>query len=384
MLSAALIADPLPRPGEHQFDHPAKRLGLSVVLQARKHQILWGHTRTRRQTIELMPRSRTLSCGTDSGFTKRFMDSMARTYACPGECIKFAARAVRAGLGSGRLIAITGPIGVGKTVFLHRLQDDIASEKKVTVAESLSVDAARTTVPTLIAALFYDLSREKEVKIPTQGEKRERELRKFVVRSGKPVALFIDEAHDLHGRTLNGLKRLMEVVSRGGGNLSVVLIGHPKLRNDLRRPTMEEIGHRTDVLAFEGLGEDTRAYLDWLLGECAEDGVEVDTLIEPAALDLMAMRLSTPLQFAEHLNRAFEAGFRMGQKPITADIVAATLAPDFDDLEPRLTRQGYSVKVLAEQFHARPAEIQRFLNGQLDPGRTRELADRMRAVGLAL
>ena len=61
--------------------------------------------------------------------------------------------------------------------------------------------------------------------------------------------------------------------------------------------------------------------------------------------------------------------------PSTADIVAATLAPDFDDLEPRLTRQGYSVKVLAEQFHARPTEIRRFLNGQLDPGRTRELPE---------
>ena len=44
-------------------------------------------------------------------------------------------RAVRAGLGSGRLIAITGPIDVGKTVFLHRLQDEIASENKVTVAD---------------------------------------------------------------------------------------------------------------------------------------------------------------------------------------------------------------------------------------------------------
>ena len=104
-------------------------------------------------------------------------------------------RAVRAGLGSGRLIAITGPIGVGKTV---------------------------TTVPTLIAALFYDLSPEKDLKIPTQGEKRERELRKLVLRGGKPVALFIDEAHDLHSRTLNGLKRLMEVIARGGGSLSVV------------------------------------------------------------------------------------------------------------------------------------------------------------------
>ena len=148
-------------------------------------------------------------------------------------------RAVRAGLGSGRLIAITGPIGVGKTVFLHRLQDEIARESKVTVAESLSVDTARTTAPTLIAALFYDLSREKEVIIPSQGEKRERELRKPVLRSGKPVALFIDEAHDLHGRTLNGLKRLMEVIARGGGSLSVVLIGHPKL---LRRPAPPEHG----------------------------------------------------------------------------------------------------------------------------------------------
>ena len=293
-------------------------------------------------------------------------------------------RAVRAGLGAGRLIAITGPIGVGKTVFLHRLQDEIASEKKVVVAESLSVDTNRTTVPTLIAALFYDLSPEKDLKIPTQGEKRERELRKLVLRGGKPVALFIDEAHDPHSRTLNGLKRLMEVIARGGGSLSVVLIGHPKLRNDLRRPTVEEIGHRADILSFEGLGEDARAYLDWLLAECTEADTDVDALIEPAALDLMAIRLTTPLQFAEHLNRAFEAGFRTGQKPVTAEIVAATLAPDFDDLEPWLTRQGYSVKVLAEQFHAKPSEIRRFLGSQFDAGRTRELADRMRAVGLAL
>lgn len=103
--------------------------------------------------------------------------------------------AVRSGLGSGRLVAITGPVGIGKTVFLHRMQDEIAREKKVTVAESLSVDKTCTTVPTLIAALFYDLSREKEPKIPTQGEKRERELQKLVARSGKPVALFVDEAH---------------------------------------------------------------------------------------------------------------------------------------------------------------------------------------------
>ncbi len=194
----------------------------------------------------------------------------------------------------------------------------------------------------------------------------------------------MDEAHDLHGKTLIGLKRLMEVIARGGGNLSVILVGHPKLRNDLRRPTMEEIGHRTDILPFEGLGEEARTYLDWLLDQCTEDEARLDEIIEPAALDLLAERLTTPLQFAEYLNRALEAGFRTGQKPITPDIVSATLAPDFDDLEPRLTRQGYSVKVLADQFQSKPAEIKRFLSGQLEPARTRELADRMRMAGLSL
>lgn len=209
-------------------------------------------------------------------------------------------------------------------------------------------------------------------------------MQKLVARGGKPVALFVDEAHDLHGKTLNGLKRLMEVIERGGGILSVVMVGHPKLRNDLRRPTMEEIGHRTDVLPFDGLGEETRPYLDWLLTACVTADVPIDRLIEPEALDVLAERLSTPLQFAEHLNRTFEEGFRLGAKPVTPEIVEATFAPDFNDLEPRLTRQGYSAKILSDQFDARPAEIRRFLNGQLDSVRTRELANRMRAAGLAL
>ncbi|WP_170335377.1 hypothetical protein [Ruegeria arenilitoris] len=62
---------------------------------------------------------------------------------------------------------------------------------------------------------------------------------------------------------------------------------------------MEEIGHRTDPPPFEGLGEDARAYLDWLLDQCAVDDAPLDEIIEPAALDLLAERLTTPLQFAE-------------------------------------------------------------------------------------
>ena len=80
--------------------------------------------------------------------------------------------------------------------------------------------------------------------ISSQSERRERDLQELFKRAKKPVALFVDDAHDLHPKTLVALKRLTEVVVEGGGQLSLVLLGHPKLKNDLRRPQMEEIGDR--------------------------------------------------------------------------------------------------------------------------------------------
>ena len=57
----------------------------------------------------------------------------------------------------------------------------------------------------------------------------------------------MDEEHDIYGQTLRGLKRLMEVIQEGEGVLSIVLAAHPKLKNDLRRSSMEEIGRRATI-----------------------------------------------------------------------------------------------------------------------------------------
>ncbi|HEY0837678.1 MAG TPA: AAA family ATPase [Azospirillum sp.] len=232
---------------------------------------------------------------------------------------------------AGRLVAVADVVGSGKTVLLRRIQDELTREGRVTVSKSLSVDKDRTTIPTL-------------------GEKRERELPQLVRRGRKPVALFVDEAHDLHGKTLISLKRLMEVVADGGGMLSVVLVGHPKLRNDLRRPTMEEIGYRSVVFEFDGMAGNQLAYIRWLLERCVGEGVDLGDLIDTAAVELLASRLKTPLQIEQHLSLAFEEAFRVGERPVTVQVVESVLSRHLDDLEPRLTRHGYSVRSLADQF----------------------------------
>ncbi len=146
------------------------------------------------------------------------------------------ARDIQAAITRGGLIALTAIIGAGKTVLSRRLRAELEREDTVIVSRSLSLDKARIAMPLLVAALFYDLSPEKNVAISNNSERRERDLQDLFRRAKKPVALFIDDAHDLHPKTLVALKRLIELVTEGGGQLSVVLIGHPKLKNDLRRP----------------------------------------------------------------------------------------------------------------------------------------------------
>jgi type II secretory pathway predicted ATPase ExeA len=77
-------------------------------------------------------------------------------------------REVHAAILGGRLVAIAGMVGCGKTALLQHLQADLARENKVLVSKSLAVDQERTTIATLIDALFYDLSPEANVKSPSR------------------------------------------------------------------------------------------------------------------------------------------------------------------------------------------------------------------------
>lgn len=121
------------------------------------------------------------------------------------------------------------------------------------------VDGGEISLGTLILALFCDLVAAKDDPMLTQTEKRERALRMLIRKRKKPVALFIDDAHQLHSKTLISLKRLMEIVRDGKGTLSIVLAGHPKLKNDLLRRSMEEIGARTALFELDGFGTDKKS-----------------------------------------------------------------------------------------------------------------------------
>lgn len=193
----------------------------------------------------------------------------------------------------------------------------------------------------------------------------------------------VDDAHDLHGQTLRSLKQFIEKTRRRGGRLAVVLAGHPKLKNELRRPTLEEIGARATVYELEGIQGHQRRYLTWLLAQCRPQGQPTEILSD-GALELLAERLRTPLQIEHYLTLALEQAYRFGETQVTPEIVAMTMAPDLHALEPTLARYGYNVSALSEVLHIRQAEVRAFLHGQLPPSRAEELSNQLLLAGIPL
>lgn len=78
-------------------------------------------------------------------------------------------------------------ISCGKTTTLQWLQSELAQEKDIIISHSLAVDKDRVSLGTLMTALFYDLTTEKDLKLPKEPEQRERRLLGLIQKCRKPV-----------------------------------------------------------------------------------------------------------------------------------------------------------------------------------------------------
>lgn len=289
---------------------------------------------------------------------------------------------IKAATLAGGIIALTGMVGVGKTTLLWKIQQQLFDEKQVLVCRSLSTDKKRVNISTLYTALFFDLAKDKNFKVPSQPEQRERKLLELIKKQDKPIALFIDEAHDLASQTLISLKRIIELIYSNGGNLTVILAGHPKLGNDLRRPIMEEIGARAQLFQLNHWVENKVHYSSWLLKQCCRKDINHNELITQEALELLVNSLVTPLQINHYLTQAMEQAYLAGTKPITTEIIQSVLAPDLDGIEAKLARYGYNLQALCEVLNARPSEVRAYLLGQLNSNKLQEFNKEIYKLGV--
>lgn len=90
------------------------------------------------------------------------------------ESIKQQIKNIKFAIHAGGIIALTGMVGTGKTTLLWKIQQQLLEERQVVVCRSLSTDKKRVNIGMLYTALFFDLSKDKNFKAPSQSEQRER------------------------------------------------------------------------------------------------------------------------------------------------------------------------------------------------------------------
>lgn len=289
---------------------------------------------------------------------------------------------IKLAIQTGGIIALTGMVGSGKTTLLWKIQQQLVEAKQVIVCRSLSTDKKRVNISTLYTALFFDLATEKNFKAPTQPERRERKLLELIKKQDKPIVLFIDEAHDLHSQTLISLKRLIELIYSNGGKLAVIIAGHPKLSNDLKRPSMEEIGARAQLFTLNHWVENKAQYCEWLFKQCCRKEFKTTDIITAEAIALLVNSLVTPLQINHYLAQAMEQAYLAGTKPITPELIQSVLTSDLDAMEAKLARHGYNLPSLCEALNAKPSEVKSYLLGQLHSNKLQEFNKEIHKLGI--
>ena len=120
----------------------------------------------------------------------------------------------------------------------------------------------------------------------------------------------------------------------------------------------------------------------WLIKICSDGGVEIGVVLEPAAVDLLAVRLRTPLQIEQHLTLALETGLQASETPISEAIGDSVLSKQIDGVEATLNRNGYITKVLTEMLGVKPAALRALFKHEFGSDRARELKEQMLATVL--
>ena len=160
-------------------------------------------------------------------------------------------------------IVITGPPGLGKTMLVKTLCEEL-HDQEIVVSHLVTTQVARNDIIRLVAAGF-GLSHHGLTKAALLNVLENYFVTK--VRRGKRVLLVVDEAHHLSAQSIEELRLLMNLEDQGRQLFQCFLLGQEQLKSTLQIKELEQARQR--VIAAYHLepmqANETRQYIEYRL-----------------------------------------------------------------------------------------------------------------------
>lgn len=216
------------------------------------------------------------------------------------------------------LITVTGEAGTGKTLLLYGLLKDLSEKVRTAFVFSPPSD-----FPHLLKRILQDLG------ISAGGEKEDTgrltlQFKNYLherLPGDETVAIVLDEAQNLDGKTLEDLGSLFALDTPATKLLQLILVGHPdleaKLNSKRLRPLKRRIAVRCRIRPLNR--DEGRGYLKYRLNQAGRDISEVFT--SEAAHRVWESAGGIPRVMNLLCGRALDFGYRHSSPIIDSQIV---------------------------------------------------------------
>lgn len=201
------------------------------------------------------------------------------------------------------VILITGDIGTGKTLALHRVIGQLSAAFSPVVIGVTTIDFAQ-----FMRLVMFKLG-ESDPPHDVSGLLNSFEQKLVQARqAGRKVLLVVDEAQDCDEMLLESIRLLLNLAQPGGQVLQLLLIGQIGLEEKLNRPDLRQFRQRIRVsYRLECLKRDEiEAYVTHRLKVAGRDA----SLFSRAALDrIFSLSGGIPRLVNQYASRALLAGY---------------------------------------------------------------------------
>lgn len=220
-------------------------------------------------------------------------------------------------------VAVTGPVGSGKTILLKKVEGRLAGKKDVVIVKPRIIEKQYLGASHVCDSILEDLGTSSVLHRATLEHKARLVGRTLeeVYRDGKRVVILIDEAHLLRPEALLALKRIYEFEVGFKKLLSIVLVGQSRLARELKSNfELAEVSQRVDLYELGSLNGAVGQYLLHKLSRAGLNGASAE-IFDKSAIKAIQERADTPLSVNNLASAALLSAWDVSEKHVTGEIV---------------------------------------------------------------